>query len=219
MNTPAEALKTGPQARERSWATTPYKFGMVGATDSHTGPVHGRRGQLTSVSHSSVRALPQDRAYEHPFIKFGELGGDWLGMTLVASGYTGVWASEENTREAIFDAMERKETYATTGPAHAGAISSGAGTSPGTQDLRSRVSRPLLGYRKGRAHGWRPRRAKRALRQGPLLHGLSRCKDPIGANLDRIQIIKGWARRRTGELHDERVYDVAVSDDREYRLR
>ena len=83
---------------------------MVGATDSHTGLATAEEdnffGKSTSVEPSATRVA-------HPFVK-SELGAI-EGYELSASGYQAVWATE-NTREAIFDAMERKETYATTGP-------------------------------------------------------------------------------------------------------
>jgi hypothetical protein len=103
-----EALKQG-LALEKKFGVNPYKFGMVGATDSHTSLTTAEEenffGKSTSVEPSTTRVA-------HPFVKsaLGAFEGDML----MASGYQGIWATE-NTRKALFDAMERKETYATTG--------------------------------------------------------------------------------------------------------
>jgi hypothetical protein len=100
-----EALKNG-LALEQQLGTNPYKFGMIGATDRHTGLSTAEEenffGKSTSVEPSSTRVA-------HPFVKSAL--GAIEGYELSASGYQGVWATE-NTRAAIFDAMERKETYA-----------------------------------------------------------------------------------------------------------
>ncbi len=104
-----EALKNG-LVLETKFGTNPYKFGMIGATDSHTGMPTAEEenffGKSTSAEPSAARVT-------HPFVK-SKLGAI-EGYELAASGYQAVWAME-NTIEAIFDAMERKETYATTGP-------------------------------------------------------------------------------------------------------
>ena len=104
-----EALKQGLRLQKKL-GINPYKFGMVGATDSHTSLATAEEENFFGKSTS---AEPSAKRVEHPFVK-SELAA-WEGYQLVASGYQGVWASE-NTREAIFDAMLRKETYATTGP-------------------------------------------------------------------------------------------------------
>jgi len=134
-----EALKNG-LALEKKLGTNPYKFGMVGATDSHTGLSTAEEdnffGKSTSVEPSATRI-------EHPFIesKLGAIEG----YKLVASGYQGVWATE-NTRKAIFDAMERKETYATTGPRIP--VRFFGGWEFNENDLRSRAP-AFIGYEKG----------------------------------------------------------------------
>jgi hypothetical protein len=134
-----EALKLG-LALEKKLGTNPYKFGMVGATDSHTGLATAEEenffGKSTSVEPSATRVA-------HPFVK-SKLGAI-EGYELAASGYQGVWASE-NTREAIFDAMERKETYATTGPRIPVRFFGGWGFTK--DDLRNRAP-AFLGYEKG----------------------------------------------------------------------
>jgi hypothetical protein len=195
-----EALKNG-LALEEQLGTNPYKFGMVGATDSHTGLTTAEEenffGKSTSVEPSATRIA-------HPFVKskLGEIPG----YMLVASGYQGVWATE-NTREAIFDAMERKETYATTGPRIR--VRFFGGWEFDDNDLRSRAP-AFIGYEKGVPMGGDLTTAPKG--KAPTFMVLA-LRDPIGANLDRIQIIKGWLDK-DGKTH-ERIYDVAVSDGRE----
>ncbi len=134
-----EALKNGLKL-EKKFGTNPYKFGMVGATDSHTGMATAEEenffGKSTSTEPSATRI-------EHPFVKTKL--GSYPGYSLAASGYQGVWATE-NTREAIFDAMERKETYATTGPRIP--VRFFGGWEFNENDLRSRAP-AFIGYEKG----------------------------------------------------------------------
>jgi hypothetical protein len=171
-----EALKLG-LALEKKLGTNPYKFGMVGATDSHTGLATAEEenffGKSTSVEPSATRVA-------HPFVK-SKLGAI-EGYELAASGYQGVWASE-NTREAIFDAMERKETYATTGPRIPVRFFGGWVTK---DDLRNRAP-AFLGYEKGVPMGGDLSNAPKGKAPTFMVYAL---RDPIGANLDRIQIIK-----------------------------
>ena len=194
-----EALKNG-LALEKKFGTNPYKFGMVGATDSHTGLSTAEEdnffGKSTSVEPSATRI-------QHPFVA-SDLGA-WEGYKLAASGYQGIWASE-NTREALFDAMERKETYATTGPRMM--VRFFGGWEYNEDDLRSRTP-AFVGYEKGVPMGGDLSNAPTGKAPTFMLIAL---RDPIGANLDRIQIIKGWLDKK-GKTH-ERVYDVAVSDSR-----
>ncbi len=125
---------------------------------------------------------------------------------MVASGYTAVWATE-NTRSAIFDAFKRKETYATTGPRIG--LRFFGGWDFGEADGRSR-NPAVLGYAKGVPMG-----ADLPQQEGDGAPSflLAALRDPIGANLDRMQVIKGWMDAE-GKLH-EKVYDVAWSDGRE----
>jgi hypothetical protein len=174
---------------------------MVGATDTHTGLATAEEenffGKSTSVEPSATRA-------EHPFVK-AELA-TIEGYELSASGYQAVFAAE-NTREAIFDAMERKETYATTGPRMM--VRFFGGWEFTDDDLRSRVP-AFIGYQKGVPMGGDLSGAPAGKAPTFMFYAL---RDPIGANLDRIQIVKGWLDKQ-GNTH-ERVYDVAWSDNRE----
>jgi len=194
-----EALKNG-LALEKKLGTNPYKFGMVGATDTHTSLSTAEEdnffGKSTSVEPSATRV-------QHPFVK-SDLGA-WEGHKLVASGYQGIWATD-NTREALFDAMERKETYATTGPRIG--VRFFGGWEYNDNDLRSRTP-AFVGYEKGVPMGGDLSNAPSGKAPTFMMIAL---RDPIGANLDRIQIIKGWLDKK-GKTH-ERVYDVAVSGDR-----
>ena len=194
-----EALKNG-LVLEKKLGTNPYKFGMVGATDSHTGLSTAEEDNYFGKSTS---AEPSATRIQHPFVK-SKLGAI-EGYELAASGYQGVWASE-NTREAIFDAMERKETYATTGPRIA--VRFFGGWEYTDTDLRSRAP-AFSGYEKGVPMG---ADLPAATSDAPrfMVYAL---RDPIGANLDRIQVVKGWLDSK-GKTH-EKVYNVAWSDNRE----
>ncbi|NIM71474.1 MAG: DUF3604 domain-containing protein [Xanthomonadales bacterium] len=195
-----EALKNGLLLEEKL-GINPYKFGVVGSTDSHTGLATAQEDNFFG-KHSGTEPGPQ-RA-EHPVGCFGEVCV--MGWEQVASGLAAVWA-RENTREAIFDAMERKETYATTGSRML--VRFFGGWEFTAQDAQSR-NPGVLGYGKGVPMGGDLRARPEGTVPSFLVYAL---RDPIGANLDRIQIVKGWLDRR-GRTH-EKVYDVAWSGDRQ----
>jgi hypothetical protein len=194
-----EALKRGLMLEEKL-GTNPYKFGMVGATDSHTSLATAEEDNFFG---KSVSVEPSAARVAHPFVKSAL--GAWDGDQLAASGYQAVWATE-NTREALWDAMVRKETYATTGPRML--VRFFGGWDYTDDDLRSRAP-AFRGYEKGVPMGGDLTMAPSGKAPTFMAYAL---RDPIGANLDRIQIIKGWLDRR-GDLH-EKVYDVAWSGDR-----
>jgi hypothetical protein len=102
------ALQIGLQL-EQKLGVNPYKFGMIGSTDSHTGLATAQEDNFFG-KHSGSE--PGPKRWEHPMAQLGDK--KYEGWSMVGSGLAGVWA-KENTREAIFDAMQRKETYATTG--------------------------------------------------------------------------------------------------------
>ena len=179
------ALKNG-LALEDAVGANPFRFGMIGSTDSHTSLATGDEDNFFGKSVSGEPA--KGRADKDYFpVKTGgiiELQ-QWVSL---ASGYAGIWASE-NTRESLFDAMQRKETYATTGPRMV--VRFFGGWSYAADDIE-RADFALVGYRKGVPMG------------GTLPPGtgnqapsfmVSVMKDPLGANLDRIQIIKGLGRQ------------------------
>ncbi len=195
-----EALKNGLLLESRL-GTNPYKFGMVGSTDSHTAlsaiEEDNFFGKATNVE-------PKPGRMDHPFAK--SKFGSFEGYQLVASGLVGVWA-QENTRGAIWDAMARREVFATTGPRMM--VRFFGGWDYTGDDLNSRQP-AFRGYQKGVPMG--SDLGARAGDGAPtfMVYAL---RDPVGANLDRVQIIKGWldAEGKT----QERVYDVAWSAGRE----
>jgi hypothetical protein len=128
-----------------------------------------------------------------------------MGWETTASGYAGVWATD-NTREALWDAMERKETYATTGPRMIVRFFGGWEFVAADANTRSPAT---IGYEKGVPMGGDLQQLVPGKSPTFLVAAL---KDPIGANLDRIQIIKGWLDAK-GETH-EKVYDVVWAGDR-----
>jgi hypothetical protein len=196
-----EGLKRGLMLEEKL-GINPYKFGMVGATDSHTGLATAEEENFFS---KSVSVEPSKTRVNHPFIK-SKLGAI-EGYEPVASGYQGVWATE-NSRAALFDAMLRKETYATTGPRIP--VRFFGGWEFTEHDLRSRAP-AFRGYEKGVPMGGDlPPASNGKTAPTFMVYAL---RDPVGANLDRIQIVKGWLDK-DGKTH-ERVHDVAVSDGRE----
>jgi hypothetical protein len=193
-----EALKRG-LSLEATMGTNPYKFGMIGSTDSHTALATAQEDNFFG-KHTGYE--PNPHRMDHDLISGP--AGSLEGWRLVASGLAAVWA-EENTREAIFDAMERKEVYATTGSRMA--VRFFGGWEFTDHDLNSRQP-AFQGYGKGVSMGGDlPAKASNA--PTFMVYAL---RDPIGANLDRIQIIKGWLGD-DGKTH-EKVYDVAWSGDR-----
>lgn len=196
-----EALKTGLRL-DASIGVNPFKFGMIGSTDAHTA--------LTAVEennffgkHSGVE--PEPHRWEHITIAAPDPDLNVYGWQQAASGYAAIWATE-NTREAIFDAMKRKEAYATTGTRMT--IRFFGGWDFNQSDANTRFP-AAVGYQKGVPMGGDLRNAQRGAVPTFLVAAM---KDAYSGNLDRIQIIKGWLDS-DGKTH-ERVYDVAVSDGR-----
>ena len=196
-----EALKTGLKL-ESTLGVNPYKVGFVGSTDAHT--------SLSAIEednffgkHSGVE--PEPHRWEHVVIEAPDPKFNTLGWQQASSGLAVVWATE-NTREAIFDAMKRKETYATTGSRMTVRFFGGFDFT--AEDAESRMP-AAAGYQKGVPMGGDMTKAPEGKAPGFLVAAL---KDPFGGNLDRIQIVKGW-RDASGETQ-EKVYDVVWSDDR-----
>ena len=193
-----QALKDG-LAIEQQLGANPFKYGMVGGTDTHNGLANAEEdnffGKL-ATSEPRADRLSADLA---------RFGGDRIvkNWEMTSAGYTAVWANA-NTREALWDAMKRKETYATSGPRMIVRLFGGYDFAPA--DVRSR-NVALTGYTKGVPMGADLARAPAGKAPTFLVAAL---KDSIGANLDRIQIVKGWVDAG-GELH-EKIYDVVWSD-------
>ena len=195
-----EALKLGLQL-EKKFGVNPYKFGFVGSTDSHT--------SLPAVEEENffgkaANAEPAPERIHHPFTKTDK--GAFEGYELSAAGFAAVWA-HENTREAIFDALARKEAYGTTGPRIM--VRFFGGWDFTEDDLNSRQP-AFRGYEKGVPMGGDLRKRNGAGAPTFMVYAL---RDPIGANLDRVQIVKAWMDKK-GETH-EKIYDVAWSDNRQ----
>jgi len=193
------ALQLGLKLEDKL-GTNPYKFGLIGSTDSHTSLATADDDNFFGKHTGSE---PSAGRMEHPFAKFGDIA--ILNWETLASGYAGVWATD-NTREAIFDAMERREAYSTTGPRMLVRFFGGWDFEADDATTRQPAS---IGYTKGVPMGGELRAAGDSKAPSFLVAAL---KDPIGANLDRVQIIKGWLDA-DGQTH-ERIYDVAVSDGR-----
>jgi len=195
-----EALKNGLML-EKKLGTNPYKFGLIGSTDSHTALATAEEENFFG---KATNAEPSPKRMMHPFSKTDQ--GAFEGYQLVASGYTGVWA-RENTRTAIWDAMNRKEVYGTTGPRIM--VRFFGGWDYTDEDLNSRAP-AFRGYEKGVPMGGDLRANRSGGAPTFMVYAL---RDAIGANLDRIQIVKGWLDAK-GKTH-EKVYDVAWSGGRE----
>lgn len=190
------ALKNGLKL-EKELGTNPYKFGLVAGSDAHTG--------LTAMEEENFfsKTTPQEPSPERmtkAFFHDAKTGVTVMDWEVSASGYAAVWA-RENTREAIFDAMERRETYATTGTRMVVRFFGGFDFVP--QDAQNRIP-AQAGYTKGVPMGGDLKTAPKGKAITFLVAAL---KDPIGANLDRYQIVKGWVDK-SGNVH-EKVYDVA----------
>ena len=191
-----EALKRG-LVLEKRWGTNPYKFGLIGSTDSHTGMSTADDNNFWG-KHSAEMEQSPTRWKD----KVGGRGETVVpGFMMASSGYAAVWA-RDNTREEIWDAFKRREVYATTGPRIA--LRFFAGWSFTAADARA-GDIAGAGYRRGVPMGGEltanGRRAPRFLVQA--------LRDPHGATLDRAQIVKGWIDA-AGQTH-EKVYDVAWS--------
>ena len=194
-----DALRAGLEmSSAHGW--NPYRFGVIGSSDSHNASssveednFHGKLPMLDGTA-----GLRLGESYWLPKSQLRSL--KWG-----AAGLAAVWA-EENTRSSIFDSLQRKETYATSGPRLTVRFFAGWDYDKTLIDDPHFVAQayaggvPMGGTLAGERSGRTPRFAVFAQ------------KDPMGANLDRIQIIKGWVDS-AGESH-ETIYDVAASDGR-----
>jgi hypothetical protein len=198
-----EALKTG-LALEKRLGVNPYKFGMIGSSDSHTALATVEEDNFFG-KHSAVE--PGPHRWEHTVIAAPDPEYTVMGWQQAASGYAAVWAME-NTREGIFDAMMRKETYATTGSRMTVRFFGGWHFS----DADATAKFPATpGYRKGVPMGSDLPDAPSGAAAPTFL--VAALKDPYSGNLDRIQIVKGWLDEDGNK--QEKVYDVVWGGDRE----
>ena len=197
------SLKNG-LAQADALGVNPFKFGMIGATDSHTSLSSTEEDNY--LGKYAIATPAKDRWKKIMGEGVENRVVDKLEWSTSMSGLAGIWATE-NTREAIFAAMERKEVYATTGPRMRVRLFGGFDLDEADAFSNDMAT---LGYSKGVPMGGDLTKAPSGDAPTFLLAAL---RDPDGANLDRIQVIKGWLDK-DGELH-ERIYDVAASDGRE----
>ncbi len=193
-----EALKRGLEL-EKKFGANPYKFGVIGSTDSHTSLATADEDNFFG-KHPAVEPANKNRSLQPQ-----NLGtrGDRMGWHYLASGYAGVWATS-NTREAIFDAFQRREVYATTGPRMKVRFFGGFDfTADDTGD-----GMVAAGYEKGVPMG-----GDLTGDGKPPTFLVSALMDPEGANLDRVQVVKGWVD--AGGKSQEKVYNVAWSNPEE----
>jgi hypothetical protein len=195
------ALKNGLKL-EAKLGVNPYKFGMVGSSDAHTGLAAMEEDNFFG---KTTPGEPTPERLHGTFMNNEKTGVKIMDWEVCSSGYAAVWA-EENTRASLWDAMERKETYATTGSRMIVRFFGGWEFEKSDAETRSPA---FAGYAKGVPMGGDMSAAPEGKSPSFLVAAM---KDPIGANLDRIQVIKGWLDAK-GELH-EKVYDVVWSDDR-----
>jgi len=189
------ALKLGLK-QQGILGVNPFSFGLIGSTDSHIA--------MSAVEENNfIGKYVDDKPRENRITEGGVFVSGWEN---VASGYAAVWATD-NTRAALFDAMKRKEVYATTGPRITVRFFGGWDYD---KDDAFKPDLALNGYRKGVPMGGDLTSAAKGQSPRFLIHAM---KDPDGANLDRVQVIKGWLDPQ-GETH-EKIYNVALSDGRQ----
>ena len=193
-----DALRLGMELNHKR-QINPYRMGVIGSSDSHNSSFateeDNYHGKLPLMDGSA--RIRSGKAY----LLSDELtrGSLWSAMGLAA-----VWA-EENTRESLFEAMQRKETYATSGPRIAVRFFAGWNY---PDDLLDRADMLKVAYAEGVPMGGD---LEKNSTSSPVFAVMA-VKDPKGANLDRLQIIKGWVDDK-GQSH-EKVFDVAASDGR-----
>jgi hypothetical protein len=195
------ALRLGIQLEDELGAN-PFKFGMIGSTDTHTSLSTTREdnffGKLPSLE-------PSEDRINDAFVRNADGTPAALSWESPASGLAAVWA-HQNTRESLFDAMARREVYATTGTRMTVRVFAGWDFEP---DEVERPDFAAQGYTRGVPMGGDLTSATSGAAPTFMVRAL---RDPDGANLDRVQIIKGWLGA-DGETQ-ERIYDIAVSDGR-----
>ncbi len=194
--------------QEEKLGVNPFKFGMIGSTDNHTSLPSTREdnwfGKAPILEPSAepwedvlVRSPVDPKLYIY-------------GSGLSAAGLAAVWA-RENTRESIWDAMKRREVYATTGSRIAVRVFGGWDFKA---DEVERHDFARAGYARGVPMGGDLTSAPKGKAPSFMIRAL---RDPDNANVDRVQVIKGWLDKK-GLTH-ERIYDVACSDGRAIKKR
>jgi hypothetical protein len=195
------ALKNGLML-EAKLGVNPYKFGMIGSTDTHTGMSSFDEDNFFGKLPSSE---PSPERWSEIFLPGADGKPAASAWMIGASGLAGVWA-RENTRESLFDAMKRKEVYGSTGPRITVRLFAGWDFQADEVEMPDFAAQ---GYARGVPMGGDLKSAPAGKAPTFLVRAL---RDPEGGNLDRVQIIKGWLDAKN-EVH-ERIFDVAVSDGR-----
>jgi len=189
------ALRNGLEFEEKL-GVNPFKFGLIGSTDSHSTYATGEEDNFQGKF--SIDSTPEAR-------QLALLPGTENMWAVSAAGFAGVWA-KENTRQFLYEAFQRKEVYATTGPRIAVRFFGG-------YKFKSKDSKEKniakVGYKKGVPMGGDLTDAPKNKAPSFLIHAV---KDPVEGNLDRIQIVKGWLN--ADGTTAERVYDVVWSGKR-----
>lgn len=205
------ALKRG-LLLETQIGANPFKFGLIGSTDAHTSLAAVEEdnfwGKAPATNPSADRVARDKLTWVFPtsmLRRKPENAVTDYAWTMASSGYAAVWATE-NTRDALFAAMKRRETYASTGPRII--VRFFGGWDFATADAFS-PDIAAVGYRKGVPMGGEITRAPPRRAPTFLIRAV---KESVGANLDRVQVIKGWVDT-AGQIQ-ERIYNVALSDGR-----
>ena len=185
-------------ATESRIGVNPFAFGLIGSTDSHSGLSSQREDEFHGKS-GADRHLPE---------RAGNVLGPMNAWKVSAGGLAGVWA-DRNDRQGVFDAFRRREVYGTSGPRIILRVFGGFGFAQADREARDIAA---VGYRKGVPMGGELLRASTGKAPALLIQAV---KDPAGANLDRVQVIKGW-RDAQGVVHQQ-VINVAWSGARRLR--
>lgn len=188
---------------EADVGVNPYRFGLIGSSDIHTGMATLSEDNFGGAVARDI--LPQTRreAAARPYPPNASARLD--AWNLSASGLAAVWAAE-NSRDSITEAFKRREVYATSGTRIVLQVFGGFDFEPGDNRAEDIAT---FGYRRGVSMGGDLTNAPRNRAPALLIRA---SKDPVGANLDRIQVIKGWLTADGSE--QERIYNVAWSDAR-----
>jgi hypothetical protein len=192
-----DALRTGLEMSHRE-GFNPYRFGVIGSSDSHNASTsveeNNHHGKLPVMDGTAALRLGEAVMMPSQYLRQKRWG---------AAGLAAVWASE-NTRAAVFDALARRETYATSGPRMSLRFFAGFDYS---EQMMSATDLLALAYAGGVPMGGE------LSGHSPPQFALWVTKDPAGANLDRLQVIKGWVDDN-GDSH-EQIYEVAASNNRQ----
>lgn len=196
------ALKTGLEL-ESSTGINPFKFGMIGSTDAHTGIASAEEPNFWGKV--STDSIPENKRPDESD-GYGDGIRGFNGWNMSASGLAAVW-SAENTRSSIIAAMKRRETYATTGPRIQ--VRMFAGWQFTDQDAIS-ADFEAIGYATGVPMGGELSNAPTDAAPRFLIRAV---KGPMDHNLDRVQVVKGW--QQGSEPAQEKIFNVAWSGSRQ----